>query len=524
MSDDSGFPNATYNKRGFADLRSASALEGCDLASSDDCHPNPCNFESDEHCVFDVWLRISSEDIPFMYKSGHEFGHMLGFNHEHFRPDRDEFIDADDCKSNPTWNNRYALSAAHFIGHYDTDSVMHYPENYDPAVAGDPTHDYHTSQCFRSKPAMPIDCERNTDMPTGMDLAKLQLMYGVRGDWVSNEDPGWCVGSGREIHLGNFDGDDHKDLLCHSARPGSQATGRRWLDYSNTLGHFTGSNWDSGSGQYCWGSSRTLLTGDFNGDSKDDVLCYNGERGTVTIDYASDTGELSGQDWPGTGVQAWGCDHEGSRAYVGRFNNDEKDDLLCHNLQTGRRWIDWASASGHFEGPDWMSANAWCFGESKRLVLGDFNRDGRDDALCHNTDTGHRQIDFASDRGELKGTDWDSTTGAGNAFCWSAERTLHVADVTGDRADDLLCHNERIGSVAVDVAVPSLGTAQGVGLGGEDAYYDLAFCSAKDAQLLVGAFNHADRREDLLCHNRVTGHKAVLYARDNGTYRIPQGY
>jgi hypothetical protein len=530
-----GYYNGTNTKRGFAALTTAEIdLARCsdeademfsgrqcrtEVCDGDECRPKACDRDSGEPCVFDVWLKVNDVDA-FMWNAGHELGHMFGFDHEQFRPDRDLYIDTSACADVPEWTNEvHLLSMAHFIGSYDVRSIMHYVDAFDPV---DPA----VNTCFTSKPGSPIPWFRNSDLPTQKDQAKLQLMYGVRGDWLRNRD--WCIGGGREIHVADFDGNDRQDLLCHSAEAGFHATGRRWLDYSNINGHFNGTDWDSGMAQYCWGGSRQLLVGNFDGDDDDDVLCYNDNLGTVTIDYTNYLGELNGQDWPASGTQAWGCNEPGSQAYVGNFDGEEGDDLLCHNSETGSRWIDWADAAGHFLGPDWTSEmvgrRSWCAGTTERIVIGDFNGDGRDDALCHDTETGDRKIDYASIDGDLKGSNWESLEHGANAFCWGRDRTLYAADVDGDEADDLLCHNDRIGSLSIDYATPELGSAEGSGLLGKDYFRDLAFCNAQDAQLVIGPFDPGNSRADLLCHNRATGHKAILYAREDGTFEIPDGY
>ncbi|GAH00492.1 unnamed protein product, partial [marine sediment metagenome] len=124
----------------------------------------------------------------------------------------------------------------------------------------------------------------------------------------------------------------------------------------------------------------------------------------------------------------------------------------------------------------------------------------------------------------LKGTDWDSRADNANSFCFGRDRTVHVADINGDGADDLICHNDRIGSVSTDLANPRANWRVGTGLRGKDAFYDLAFCNTQDARLLIGAFGANDSRADLFCHNTVTGHMAMLKARSRGTFRIPTGY
>ena len=58
----------------------------------------------------------------------HEMGHVLGFIHEHERPDRDDYIEVLWCNINPDWRDQYEKYYDLDItkGPYDFDSIMHY--------------------------------------------------------------------------------------------------------------------------------------------------------------------------------------------------------------------------------------------------------------------------------------------------------------------------------------------------------------------------------------------------------------
>jgi len=40
---------------------------------------------------------------------------------------------------------------------------------------------------------------------------------------------------------------------------------------------------------------------------------------------------------------------------------------VCHNVRSGAKWIDYASASGQFAGTDWSISSGWCSHDSGEL-------------------------------------------------------------------------------------------------------------------------------------------------------------
>ena len=61
----------------------------------------------------------------------HDFGHILGFIHEHQRPDRDRYVTVDLSNVEPSYVGAYTVvtSPVFSTSTYDFDSLMHYPPN-----------------------------------------------------------------------------------------------------------------------------------------------------------------------------------------------------------------------------------------------------------------------------------------------------------------------------------------------------------------------------------------------------------
>jgi hypothetical protein len=248
--------------------------------------------------------------------------------------------------------------------------------------------------------------------------------------------------------------------------------------------------------------------GDFNGDGKDDLLCHDSDDGRRFIDHANANGHLNGTD---TRLDSY-CAGSGKKIYVGDYDGDGKDDMLCHTKNSGTLSIDYAIDG--FNGGDWSSDDAWCRKDTRSIIVGDFNSDNRDDMICHDMSDGHRWIDYANNSGHFRGSEWNSKSGAGaSTFCWGSNRNVYAADVDGNGRDDLICHNRKIGSIAVDFASSSTRN-EGSQLWKANTFREISFCNAQDAHLLVGRLpknNTGPQPDSLFCHNRATGHQAARY-------------
>jgi hypothetical protein len=151
----------------------------------------------------------------------------------------------------------------------------------------------------------------------------------------------WCGHSTSKLFTGDFNADGALDYLCHDTNDG-----KKWIDYQSG-GAFTGTNW-SRAANWCTGSSNQVLIGDFNGDNRDDMICHTSS--SKYIDYADSNAQFMGTEWSYNST--W-CTSSGMVIYTGDYNDDGRDDLYCYNKSTGTKYLDYADASGQFAGTDW---------------------------------------------------------------------------------------------------------------------------------------------------------------------------
>lgn len=267
----------------------------------------------------------------------------------------------------------------------------------------------------------------------------------------------FCVGE--SMLAGDFDGDGDEDVLC--VRHGEFQVE---VSHASSAGYLVSSHLGRALLPCAGLHAGHLLVADTDGDGRDELLCHDTNYGNLE---AHDVLTGLGYTWRRRSPDF--CAREFDRLYVGDFNRDGRDDLLCHSKHTGERRIEHANSSGHY---DWSSygdveGSSWCSGRDTMLHIGDFDGDRRADMMCRNTQTGAFEIDRASNG--FNGTDWRSATG----WCTHPGAALVIADFNGDRRDDLLCHTDSDGYLAYDYA------AAGGVFGGTDHEVMSGFCLAK---------------------------------------------
>ena len=429
--------------------------------------------------------------------TNHELGHALGLWHQQRHPDSGMCVELKQ-------GTPQRIGSQYFIGPYQSNSVMHYFKC-----------DAEREDCdFVSWESDSTKCPNRTGYPIDFDAHQIIKMYGINGDY--SHDSNFCSGPSKNLYMGDFNGDGLDDLLCH-VFAGIEDRGARYVDLAvdNPEDVFGDADWSKTSNAFCSsGPHRQMYLGDFNGDGRDDLICHDQTDGRRFIDHANEFGAFNGTDSRPAEQFCWGGDRQ---VYIGDFDGDGSDDLLCHNKSLGTRSIDYANTE--FDGMDVMSDNSWCKKSSRYIVVGDFNGDGKDDLLCHDHDTGNRWIDYANSAGELRGSNWNSESdNRAKPFCWGGRRRVHVADVDGDSRADLICHNRHLGSISVDFSA-SQDQRAGCNLWGKDWYGEISLCNASDAHLLIGHLPKNPLTEGLFCHNRVTGYQVARYTkRDRSRY------
>ena len=140
-----------------------------------------------------------------------------------------------------------------------------------------------------------------------------------------------------------------------------------------------------------------------------------------------------------------------------------------------------------------------------RLVVGDFNGDGRDDMYCYYSrrHLGNTYIAFAKKDGSfLHNSETDNM-----GWCLAKGCTLSVGEASADARDDLVCHCKSSSNDPVAVRFPYYG-------GGFEVFRqwtrDRSWCNKGTDMLFVGRLkpHHCG---SLVCIDKTTGKYSIAF-------------
>ncbi len=220
---------------------------------------------------------------------------------------------------------------------------------------------------------------------------------------------------------GDFNGDGRDDVLLRH----DNGTVTDWLGQAN--GGFVSNH---GNASYAlpagWG---VAITGDFNGDGRDDVLLRH-DNGTVT----NWLGKANGGFVSNHAVANYPLDNGWHIEGVGDFNGDGRDDvLLRHDNGTVTDWL--GQANGGFVS-NHAKANYALPAGWDVVSSGDFNGDGRDDVLLR-----HDNGTVTNWLGQANGG-FVSNHAVANYPLDDAWHIASVGDFNGDGRDDVLLRHD----------------------------------------------------------------------------------
>jgi hypothetical protein len=232
-----------------------------------------------------------------------------------------------------------------------------------------PTPNATTFGDFNGDGRMDIACHNAGGAPYNLNV---KLSNGTSFEdattWIGN----WCQVGGtshgvtwadapKVLLPGDFNGDGNTDLLCRAVG----GVGRMWVALSDGEDGFAH---DGEWLQWFCGFNDQHGMGDFNGDGKTDLYCYDnaGSGNTRTTKVAlSDGSKLQDKG-------QWLVAFTAVRFSVGDMNGDGLTDLWGYDNGTSQTKVGLSNGSSAFS--DFL---VWSTSSCTRAVAGDFNGDGK---------------------------------------------------------------------------------------------------------------------------------------------------
>ncbi len=205
---------------------------------------------------------------------------------------------------------------------------------------------------------------------------------------------------------------------------------------------FINGRWATAQGEF-WNEQK-WLTGDFNGDGRDDLanVFQNGRRADIDV-YVSNNGSFTNQRWATQQGGFW----NNQKWLVGDFNGDGRDDLAKVFNDGNQASIDVHLSNGsNFTIGRWATRQGG-FANNQKWLVGDFNGDGRDDFASVFNDANQASINvYLSNGNSLENVVWATQQGG-----FSEEQKWLTGDFNGDGRDDLANVFNEANQASIDV-------------------------------------------------------------------------
>ncbi|MFC7897187.1 FG-GAP-like repeat-containing protein, partial [Streptomyces sp. NPDC057381] len=195
--------------------------------------------------------------------------------------------------------------------------------------------------------------------------------------------------------VGDFNGDGRDDVAVWYAY--TDGTTKLWTFTSTDRGTFNApfSSWSAPSGTWLRTRSK-FVTGDFDGDGRDDLSVFYGQGDNTVKTYVFPAAPDGGFTAPAVWWQTPHLDWNATTPQAGDFNGDGRDDTLIWYAYPDGSDKAWTMLSGEADGTDRFGSAKVTLAsppgnldvDRMRFLTGDYDGDGRDDlaTLNHQAD------------------------------------------------------------------------------------------------------------------------------------------
>ncbi|UNO41738.1 glycoside hydrolase domain-containing protein [Streptomyces sp. MST-110588] len=235
------------------------------------------------------------------------------------------------------------------------------------------------------------------------------------------------LGGMHDLVSGDFTGDGKTDVVGVESE-----SGKLWLYAGDGKGSIGGGPTRKEIGTGGWNGMQDLAAGDFNGDGKTDLIGVERSSGILWL-YAGDgTGSIGG----GSTRKQIGTNWTSMQNLVaGDFNEDGKTDLIGVETDSGELFFYAGDGTGDIGGESTRKRIGTNWTSMQSLTAGDFNGDGKTDLIGVEKDDEGKLFLYAGDgTGSIGGGSTRKQIGTN----WDSMRGLTAGEFTGDGKTDLL--------------------------------------------------------------------------------------
>lgn len=237
----------------------------------------------------------------------------------------------------------------------------------------------------------------------------------------------------------DYNGDGAKDILLYS--PGS---GLVCLNYGLKNGLFDQVFMSSnGLGGYDFHSTNDqVLALDFNGDKKDDLMCYRPGMGAVYLMRSNGDGSYTTILASSSGLGGYNFDNPYDKAITLDYNGDNKIDLMFYRPGKKAVYLLRGNGDGTFTTVVKSSSGlaGFNFDQTQDLAIAlDYNGDGKDDVMCYRPGSGAVYIQKSNGNGTFSNIYLSGNGIGGYNFDYITDKAISL-DYNGDGKDDIMCY------------------------------------------------------------------------------------
>ncbi|WP_326735884.1 FG-GAP-like repeat-containing protein [Streptomyces sp. NBC_01022] len=205
-----------------------------------------------------------------------------------------------------------------------------------------------------------------------------------------------------------------------------------------------------------------LVAGDFNGNGKKDLVAVEVSSGKLWLYPGTGTGTLTSRVVIGTG--GW---NDMANLAVGDLNKDGKDDVVATEKETGKLFLYKGTGSGLASRVE-VGTGGW--NGMKNVLAGDFNADGKDDVVASEIETGKLFLYKGTGTGALTSR-VEIGTGGWNGM----SKAVSPGDMNKDGKDDVIAAEKSTGKLFLYKGTGSgLAERVEIGTGGWNGISDYA--------------------------------------------------